>query len=647
MQQNFTHQPFSNDTYNTYLTCMQKTVMPPNTYTLHNVANNSWNGFITFGLSNGTSDDPWGTNKHTWMEWNLQPMASNSSSSAIPGANRILITEPCDYVSNMAYYISMLTLCERTNWTMPASDVAALISAFNTLASGSAFYHGSGTNVGGTMDTTPIGQIALTSYQAAVYPLAASPIIADLRSTPRPPGNNGSQLVINQSLILTHGDVYHWNAMLNELYVPDYVLVFAASLVTVGRITLPDSVIKSLLSLFGKVFHFNANETDFLVNEFDPTIGKALEEQGVAPSTAQKIKILSKSFGTIFKLLYSFVWQEQFFVGKFLTSPNANRIGGLLIPYVNAITDHMTGYIHPDNVRKAKDIYPGDEVCRFLVAHAKWHEQSANGLVDLIFLTDDIHSVILGRNLSSDVELEAAMLIDGNGNGDSSSLWPAIEAMARAADNDGCLDDVAQDFGEIMDEAAPLLACITQEDKGNKVQCAARVLFGDAHDTMDGCLLENDCLIAEESSSSSSSGFAFSVGATAACAAKHCLHHVQSPVSLLGCTTGCAFGSSSSSSSSSTSSAVCAAQCLRKYSSMSPLTMAAVDCLPNDLSVLRIDDGASLNSEAIVEFVRCVAREQAAAGGGGVDAEDEDEDESGSVFWNAVDKAASCTLFNL
>ncbi len=70
------------------------------------------------------------------------------------------------------------------------------------------------------------------------------------------------------------------------------------------------------------------------------------------------------------------------------------------MPYINALGDALSGYEHPISVKTSFNVYPGEETCRYLIAHAKWHEQSANALIDLIYLTDDVHNVLTKGNLS-------------------------------------------------------------------------------------------------------------------------------------------------------------------------------------------------------------------------------------------------------
>ena len=38
-------------------------------------------------------------------------------------------------------------------------------------------------------------------------------------------------------------------------------------------------------------------------------------------------------------------------------------------------------------------IYPGDEWCNPIEPHSKWHVESAVGLLDLVYLTDNLYRV--------------------------------------------------------------------------------------------------------------------------------------------------------------------------------------------------------------------------------------------------------------
>jgi hypothetical protein len=45
-------------------------------------------------------------------------------------------------------------------------------------------------------------------------------------------------------------------------------------------------------------------------------------------------------------------------------------------------------------VTNAHNLYPGDAHCRTHSPHALWHEESANGLLEIVFLADYVHGLL-------------------------------------------------------------------------------------------------------------------------------------------------------------------------------------------------------------------------------------------------------------
>lgn len=41
-----------------------------------------------------------------------------------------------------------------------------------------------------------------------------------------------------------------------------------------------------------------------------------------------------------------------------------------------------------------KELYPGDTWCQLQQAHSKWHAQAAVGLLDLVYLADEIDRLL-------------------------------------------------------------------------------------------------------------------------------------------------------------------------------------------------------------------------------------------------------------
>jgi len=54
-----------------------------------------------------------------------------------------------------------------------------------------------------------------------------------------------------------------------------------------------------------------------------------------------------------------------------------------------------------ENVVKSKNVYPGDEQCRGYSPHALWHEESANGLLEIVFLGDFMNKILSKTKLEN------------------------------------------------------------------------------------------------------------------------------------------------------------------------------------------------------------------------------------------------------
>ena len=77
------------------------------------------------------------------------------------GDDKMLIYQPCNYVSNMAFYHSVTRICDYgDSWNFDTEYVRALKRSFAELAMGSAFKHGSDTGAGGKFDTMMISVVS-------------------------------------------------------------------------------------------------------------------------------------------------------------------------------------------------------------------------------------------------------------------------------------------------------------------------------------------------------------------------------------------------------------------------------------------------------------------------------------------------------
>jgi len=80
------------------------------------------------------------------------------------GENKtILIEEPCNYVSNVAFYHSVTRICDYPDWSISKKAIQSQKRSFATLGMGSTFWHGSHTFAGMVFDNN---MIAVISYLA-------------------------------------------------------------------------------------------------------------------------------------------------------------------------------------------------------------------------------------------------------------------------------------------------------------------------------------------------------------------------------------------------------------------------------------------------------------------------------------------------
>ena len=174
--------------------------------------------------------DPWGGTPSQFQERNLTLLPLH------PGPP-LVVFEPCNFASNLAYYELSTAVASYRAWRLPRSTVRALGQSAAALALGSAFWHGSHTRLGSRADTELIGVMAFILHQASVAHLPPSPVLTDLSPRPRP--HTGVEV----AQLLT--DLYRtqppsaWLATLSSLGLPSYQATFSALITSLLTILLP------------------------------------------------------------------------------------------------------------------------------------------------------------------------------------------------------------------------------------------------------------------------------------------------------------------------------------------------------------------------------------------------------------------------
>ena len=94
-----------------------------------------------------------------WFEFNC---------TVQPGLE-MAIWEPCNFVSNLAYDRLVVELCAQESWTLSQQAVQRIAQAFAVVTFGSAFLHGSQTNLGRMQDTRSNDLFTYILHQVISY----------------------------------------------------------------------------------------------------------------------------------------------------------------------------------------------------------------------------------------------------------------------------------------------------------------------------------------------------------------------------------------------------------------------------------------------------------------------------------------------
>jgi hypothetical protein len=378
----------------------------------------AWTGWVQYGINRGQPGDPWSVNNTAgWMEYD--PRNLYHRGHGIP------IIEPCNTVSNIAYLRITPDLCaNRAKLAMGDDYVNAILQSFATLGMGSSFMHGSRTRLGGAFDNIPIGVISYNYFQLMTDSLKAvgngtDSILHELSPAPR--AYNGRVLATKLHTIPLQFELNDWLSALDKLDQPDYFFTFGALIINALTLVMPDRISDGIIKLAMSLFGLSPQAQAFLVDSYVPTIRGAMANLHL---TLKEKAVLSEKFvGTVLKLLFAFVWQEGVFKYGILYDATWNVFGAHLIPAVNSLANKLTGFEHADpTIQKSEAIYPGQEWCRVkhTAPHAKWHDESANGLMDLGYLANDVKVVIdnaQAREASRSLRHSSGRRFDNNEDG--------------------------------------------------------------------------------------------------------------------------------------------------------------------------------------------------------------------------------------
>jgi len=354
---------------------------------LYHSQENGWRGMLAYYQAGGGVGDRWGGNPSRFME-------RNTTKLLLPNSQNLLVFEPCNFASNIAYYHMNIALARYNQWVLPQSVVRGLAQASASLALGSAFWHGSHTILGGETDTGMIAVMAYIMHQASLEHLPKhikTSILTDLKTEKRfLTGVEVAQVVTDMYRTEPSSS---WLHIFTSLDIPSYETTFSALIVSLLTLVFPEPVIKPAASTLSDLFGVDAPTKKFILESYIPSVRAAFSK--IKLTVMERLDILLSTIGTVKKLVYAFLFQEDTFNIDFLKSPLAVQIGATFQPILNTKTNLPSSL--PDlspRLSSGQGLYPGDTWCRTSQPHSLWHAQSAAGLIDFFLLVDKMVKIL-------------------------------------------------------------------------------------------------------------------------------------------------------------------------------------------------------------------------------------------------------------
>lgn len=339
---------------------------------------NGWKEMIKYQSS---QSDRWGDNPSNYTERDevvLENVIDQSPTS-------LQVFERCNFASNFAYY-NLMHQVHFLVW-MPPRSKRALVQASAALTLGSSFFHGSHTQLGQLMDNLMIKIIAYTLYEAYInalnLPTTTPKLVLQLKAAGRP--MTGIELAqdITDMLRLAPSDT--WMDHVKSLDVPKYESTFGAFILAMDAHAKTGDFGNWKNGVLLQILPVEEEDKDFL-REFDREVRKALEDRTTylieEPDSVNRMT-------TGLKLMLAFIFQENIPVLNGL-QPLIKGIGlsGLndYLDSINTLPKLNSSLPLTDSASSGS--YPGEAKCSS--AHAQWHSQSAQGLLDLFKLVDEL-----------------------------------------------------------------------------------------------------------------------------------------------------------------------------------------------------------------------------------------------------------------
>lgn len=346
-----------------------------------------WQGIIDYWDMGGNPDDRWGTTASTFVECNV----------TVSPFRNMVVYEPCNSASNIAYYHLLNEVCNRravgSKFHFPPKYITAMGKMLAALPVASSFMHLTNTNLGSQQDVGIIRVLSYLLHQGIMDALPyRSSILNDLSPVPRP--MTALQIVDAVQNMYSKEPVSKWFNIFESLDIPDYFLGFAGSITTILHMNFDDNLVNQFIPILVDGFGLTADHQKFITIDFLPELRRATSHMDRKKHF--RANFLGNSISALGKMIHAFVWNERrVFTNPILLEPFTNMIGLALLPKVNRKINGASNFQYfKSHFQRGENIYPGEQWCNPKVAHAKWHVQSSLGVLDLIYLGDEMHRLL-------------------------------------------------------------------------------------------------------------------------------------------------------------------------------------------------------------------------------------------------------------
>jgi len=299
----------------------------------------------------------------------------------------------------------MLEMCLQEDWVFSSQTVGNISQAFALITYGSAFMHGSNTELGQKQDTVSNDLFPFIIYQAGVSNIPYNPVVHDLALEPRPLSAEGIVALLFD--MYESKPVSSWMSICNTISMPSLQRTFTGIFGYILTLLLDPATVDQMVPFFLDLLAVSEEDREFTTLHFLPAIREASSEHYLG--LRDRLVLLRDTLATVAKLFYAFVWQEKVidFGGSNLT-PEANQLGAQFLPIINQYANNQTSWsLHVDDVQ-AGEGYPGWQTCNPTIPHAKWHVQIAASLTDVSRLMDSVLRMVTTAEAAAAAPMDEA-----------------------------------------------------------------------------------------------------------------------------------------------------------------------------------------------------------------------------------------------